>query len=490
MNYAQDAFTTYASVILETTDYQASARDSMSGIVIVVVSTMSSIVVAALLGSLLFIVWRRSRRIDRWAEFVCTIYGFSIYFAFAWFRSSHYLATVPTAEHTFEDIGEGKSILELKTNSIDNQSPRETSTDFFSLSLTETCHDTSTHTILPGQCSLSGQAVKTDDTLNCSPAGENGVCLGHETTQDVPLRCVSPELCNEVELVVPKLEEVPHVGALHRPAPSIPGSDVQTPDAQTQSLPGKFDEQVSTSTGNLQVPGGVVADDKYNNDENGRADITPKNGTDSSVQGAHPCIQLEEFSVENSARAVTGPTGLRTVKVYTEQGHLRDTQSHVLVLHHDDEGDATDGLRITEGLVRNGIRCLSHHMDYLQILEMGEKGWLASSLRHCTCVLLLCTQSFRDATEGTNSSHFVVSQRLIEEAVRRLSSGHDGDHEDDVYREIPSIFPIVRKANDKRFIPKCMRDLDWFQIPSENQWVKLVWTIRARLPGYDENVEV
>lgn len=159
-------------------------------------------------------------------------------------------------------------------------------------------------------------------------------------------------------------------------------------------------------------------------------------------------------------------------------------QSHALVLHHDNKEDAAIALRITEDLKRNGIPCVSHHLEYSKILEMGEKGWLTSSLQDCYCVLPICTKAFQDASLGIWDSHFFVSQRLIAEAVPRLSYAADG-----VRQSSPYIYPIVRKAHDRKFIPKRMKDFQWFQLPSENQWSELISTIRQRDSSLCEPVE-
>ena len=157
------------------------------------------------------------------------------------------------------------------------------------------------------------------------------------------------------------------------------------------------------------------------------------------------------------------------------------SRSHVLILHHDNSYDAADALRITEDLTRNGICCISHHLEYSKILEMGEKDWLASSLLRCYCVLLICTKAFWDASKGRNESHFIVCQRLIAEAVKCLSCVTcDGVHS----------FPIIRKASDRTFIPDCVKDCEWFQLPSESQWTELISTIRQRLITIRKTVEV
>ena len=175
-----------------------------------------------------------------------------------------------------------------------------------------------------------------------------------------------------------------------------------------------------------------------------------------------------------------------TFSVSTRKDSKPNSRSRVLVLHHDISEDAAIALRIIEDLTRNGICCVSHHLEYSEIREMGESDWLASSLLHCCCVLLICTEAFRDASLGICKSHFFVCQRLIAEALQRLSyAAPDND--------TPTSFmnPIITMATDREFIPECMKDFEWFQLPSknQNQWTELISAIRDKLPSVNETVE-
>ena len=302
-------------------------------------------------------------------------------------------------------------------------------------------YETESKLILGSETNNAKSVAKPDQIVNVDSSSDtqNSARSVSATTQDMPLKCV--ELCTETELVETTLEHEYHSKTLYRPIPSTPPPDVSTPvwcqpEAECAS-PSEDKDETQQTPPNIE-PGDGIRDDE----------------SASQQQGSEACL------------------------LATSKDREPNSHSHVLILHHDNSEDAADALRITEDLTRNGISCISHHLTYSEMPEMGEKDWLASSLLHCNCILFICTKAFRDAS----LRHFFVYQRLFAEAVQSCSAS--------VRSSSPRIFPVIKTVTDRAFIPECMEEFQWFQLPSANQWTELISTICERQPSIDETVGV